>query len=69
PFSTSVFKTDALDHSAIVPSRSANVSQKTEPLHRNWRSMTALLRNLYNCLNSSSPHRKQPAAWFTLGTH
>ena len=35
---------------------------------RNWRLMTALLRNLYNCLNSSSPHRKQPAAWFTPGT-
>ena len=35
----------------------AHVEKKQYLCRRNWRSMTALLRNLYNCLNSSSPHR------------
>ena len=26
------------------------------------------MRNSYNCRASSSPHRKQPMAWFTSGT-
>ena len=40
----------------------AHVPKKQYLCRRNWRSMTALLRNLYNCLNSSSPHRTQQVA-------